>query len=57
MVWLPIAPKSYKQILEDIVGDQMARTAIDDIQKGSIIKDIVGGDSAYAEMVDYFKIR
>ena len=27
------------------------------MEKGSIIKDIVGGESAYAEMVDYFKIR
>ena len=27
------------------------------MEKGTIIKDIVGGESAYAEMVDYFKIR
>ncbi len=27
------------------------------MEKGAIIKDIVGGESAYAEMVDYFKIR
>jgi len=27
------------------------------MEKGSIIKDIIGGESAYAEMVDYFKIR
>jgi ABC-2 type transport system ATP-binding protein len=27
------------------------------MEKGSIIKDILGGESAYAEMVDYFKIR
>ncbi len=27
------------------------------MEKGLIIKDITGGESAYAEMVDYFKIR
>jgi ABC-2 type transport system ATP-binding protein len=27
------------------------------MEKGAIIKDIAGGETAYAEMVDYFKIR
>ena len=27
------------------------------MEKGAIIKDIAGGEAAYAEMVDYFKIR
>jgi hypothetical protein len=38
---LPISPKSYKQILDEMIGQVASATTIKDLESGSVIKTLL----------------